>query len=144
MADTDTIIAHARNWIGTPYRHRASKKGVGCDCLGLVRGVWRELLGHEPAPLPPYAPEWAEVSTRDTLLEAAQRFLVRAQMNVPDAGCVVLFRWREGAPCKHVGIMSGQERFIHAYDRVGTVESPLVPMWRTKIAAHFQFPLIFQ
>ena len=28
-------------WIGTPYRHQASLKGVGCDCLGLVRGVWR-------------------------------------------------------------------------------------------------------
>jgi cell wall-associated NlpC family hydrolase len=33
------IVAEARTWIGTPYRHQASLKGVGCDCLGLVRGV---------------------------------------------------------------------------------------------------------
>ena len=25
-----------RSWIGTPYRHQASLKGVGCDCLGLL------------------------------------------------------------------------------------------------------------
>jgi NlpC/P60 family putative phage cell wall peptidase len=35
------IGAEARAWIGTPDRHQASLKGMGCDCLGLVRGVWR-------------------------------------------------------------------------------------------------------
>ena len=37
------VLEAATGWIGTPYRHQASQKGVGCDCLGLVRGVWREL-----------------------------------------------------------------------------------------------------
>ena len=35
------ILTEARDWIGTPYQHQASLKGAGCDCLGLVRGVWR-------------------------------------------------------------------------------------------------------
>jgi NlpC/P60 family putative phage cell wall peptidase len=35
------IVVATRDWIGTPYQHQASLKGVGCDCLGLVRGVWR-------------------------------------------------------------------------------------------------------
>src|SRR3989338_4143365 len=48
------IVAAARSWIGTPYRHQASLKGAGCDCLGLVRGVWRELYGDEPEAPPPY------------------------------------------------------------------------------------------
>jgi len=43
----------ARSWIGTPYVHQASVKGVGCDCLGLLRGVWRELVGAEPEKMPP-------------------------------------------------------------------------------------------
>ena len=42
------IVRAARSWIGTPYRHQASLKGVGCDCLGLLRGVWREVVGAEP------------------------------------------------------------------------------------------------
>ena len=48
--DGAAIVGAARGWIGTPYRHQASLKGVGCDCLGLLRGVWRELKGEEPAP----------------------------------------------------------------------------------------------
>ena len=39
------IVAEARGWIGTPYRHQASLKGVGADCIGLVRGVWRAFHG---------------------------------------------------------------------------------------------------
>src|SRR5688572_25297534 len=56
----DQIVAAARDWIGTPYRHQASLKGVGCDCLGLVRGVWREHYGAEPEAPPPYRADWAE------------------------------------------------------------------------------------
>ena len=67
------IVAAARGWIGTPYRHQASLKGVGCDCLGLVRGVWRECAGAEPQPIAAYAPDWALSSAGEPLLEAAAR-----------------------------------------------------------------------
>jgi NlpC/P60 family putative phage cell wall peptidase len=40
--EPEHLVTLARGWIGTPYRHQASLKGVGCDCLGLLRGVWRE------------------------------------------------------------------------------------------------------
>ncbi len=33
------IVAEARSWIGTPHRHQASLKDVGCDCFGLVLGA---------------------------------------------------------------------------------------------------------
>ena len=49
----DEIVEAARAWLGTPYHHQASLRGVGCDCLGLVRGVWRELYGPEPEAAPP-------------------------------------------------------------------------------------------
>ena len=57
----DAVLAAARGWLGTPYRHQASVKGVGADCLGLVRGVWREMVGAEPETLPAYTADWAEV-----------------------------------------------------------------------------------
>ena len=60
--------ARRARWIGTPYRHQASLQGVGCDCLGLVRGVWRALVGDEPEQAPPYAPDWAEAA-RETLAD---------------------------------------------------------------------------
>ena len=48
-ADSGVVVAAARGWLGTPYHDQASVKGVGCDCLGLARGVWREVVGAEPA-----------------------------------------------------------------------------------------------
>ena len=45
MTAAERIVAEASTWLGTPYRHQGSRKGVGCDCLGLVRGVWREVYG---------------------------------------------------------------------------------------------------
>src|SRR5688572_27964758 len=70
------IVAEARAFIGTPYRHQASLRGVGCDCLGLVRGVWRALHGGEPEATPAYTRDWAEASGIESLAEAARRHLV--------------------------------------------------------------------
>ena len=67
------IVAVARSFIGTPYRHQGSLKGIGCDCLGLIRGVWRELYGAEPEVPAAYAPDWAERAGEERLLEAAAR-----------------------------------------------------------------------
>src|SRR5690606_10394391 len=66
-------VVEALSWVGTPYRHQASTKGLGCDCLGLVRGVWRALYGEEPETPGPYAPDWAEAGGTDRLLDAARR-----------------------------------------------------------------------
>ena len=68
------VIAAARVWIGTPYRHQASLKGVGCDCLGLIRGVWRGLYGGEPEEVPAYAEGWAEAGAGEILAQAFGRY----------------------------------------------------------------------
>ena len=99
------IVDAARLWLGTPYHHQASLRGVGCDCLGLVRGVWRELFGDEPEIAPPYAPDWAEAGG-DTLATAARRHLVEIAADEFGPGDVVLFRWRAGLPAKHAGIVT--------------------------------------
>ena len=65
VATRAAVLAEARLWLGTPYVHGASLRGVGCDCLGLVRGVWRGVYGVEPEPTPPYRPDWAEAQGRD-------------------------------------------------------------------------------
>src|SRR5690348_8306068 len=69
----EEIVGIARQWIGTPYVHQASLKGVGCDCLGLLRGTWRELTGAEPEETPPYSPDWAEATGAESLYMALAR-----------------------------------------------------------------------
>ena len=143
MADRDAeVVRIARGWIGTPYFHQGVSAGVGTDCLGLIRGIWRELYGAEPEEAPAYTPDWGEYGRSEILLAGAQRHLL------PDEGAerigqVLLFRMRAGAVAKHLGVVSAvwnSAAFIHAYDRHGVTESPLSTPWRQRIAARFRFP----
>lgn len=136
----DAIVAEARRWLGTPYRHQASLIGVGADCLGLVRGVWRELVGEEPERTPAYTPDWAEALGEETLLEAARRHCSEIPIGAASRGDVLLFRMALGSPAKHVAIVSGEGRIIHAYWGKAVCETRLVPWWTRRIAAAFRFP----
>lgn len=142
MSDTgEKVLALAQGWLGTPYRHQASLRGVGCDCLGLVRGIWRELYGAEPELLPPYAPDWAERGGEDRLMAAAKRhFLAVPDRDEARPGDLLLFRWRADAAAKHLGILAGPQHFIHAYEQAAVVCSALVPGWKRRIAGVFRFP----
>jgi NlpC/P60 family putative phage cell wall peptidase len=139
-ADPDRVIAAARGWLGTPYHDQASVQGVGCDCLGLVRGVWRELHGPEPVPIPPYSRDWGETGPREPLAEAARSVMVEVPTSAVMPGALLLFRMRTGAVAKHCGIVTAPDRFVHAYERSGVVEVPLDQAWRRRIAFAFLFP----
>lgn len=138
----EEIILAARGWVGTPYRHQASLKGAGCDCLGLVRGVWRELVGREPETAPAYTPDWAEVTGEETLLAAARRHL--SERAVGDAACgdVLVFRMAMGVPAKHCGILTAEGSLIHAYWGRAVAETRLVPWWQRRLVAAFSFPCV--
>lgn len=136
------IVAAARGWLGTPYRHQASLKGAGCDCLGLVRGVWRDLIGREPEAPPPYTPDWAEALGRETLLEAARRQMAEIAPGAARAGDVLIFRMGMGVPAKHCAILSDEGRIIHAYWGRAVVETRLTDWWARRVAAAFAFPFV--
>lgn len=115
---------------------------MGCDCLGLVRGVWAEVTGRLTEDPGPYAPDWAERSGAERLIQAARRHCGEPlSLDQALPGDIVLFRWRDGMAAKHAGILSGPDRFIHAYDQAGVVESPLVASWRRRIAAVHRIPI---
>jgi NlpC/P60 family putative phage cell wall peptidase len=139
-ADAERVIAATRSWLGTPYHDQASGKGVGCDCLGLVRGVWREVVGPEPLALPPYSRDWGETGPREPLAEAARRVMRELPVTALVLGALILFRMRTGAVAKHCGIVTAPDRFIHSYERLGVVEVPLDAAWQRRIAFAFLFP----
>jgi len=139
MNRQDRIVMEARSWIGTPYRHQASLKGVGCDCLGLLRGVWRGVMGREPELPPPYSPDWAEAGA-DTLVNAARRYLVGIERHEIAPGDVLLFRWRDNLPAKHCALATSANSMIHAHDGASVVEVALCSWWRRHLAHAFRFP----
>lgn len=136
----EEIIAEARSWLGTPYRHQASRKDVGCDCLGLLRGVWRGVSGKEPELPPPYSADWAEASRAESLAEAARRHLVEIPLDAIAPGDVLLFRWRAHLPAKHCAILSASDRMIHAHDGAAVAEVYFASWWRRRLAYAFRFP----
>jgi len=139
-ADPAAIIAAARSWLGTPYHDQASLKGVGCDCLGLARGVWREVVGPEPFLIEPYSRGWGETGQIEVLAEGARRMMREIAMAEIGPGALVLFRMVPRAIAKHVGVMTGPDTFIHSYERLGVIEQPLTLAWRRRIAFAFLFP----
>jgi NlpC/P60 family putative phage cell wall peptidase len=143
MTFQEEIVAEARRWIGTPYRHQASACGVGADCLGLVRGVWRNLLGSEPEFIPPYTDDWAEPRGEEVLMAAAIRWLIPKSLIASDAADVVIFRMRNAGIAKHLAVtaqLNGHPTIIHSYTNHGVVETSLSLPWKNRIVGRFEFP----
>jgi NlpC/P60 family putative phage cell wall peptidase len=140
MNTSEKIIAEARGWIGTPYRHQASLKGVGCDCLGLLRGVWRAVAGEEPERAPPYSAGWAESGGGDALLGAARRHLIEVPDRAFEPGDMLLFRFRAYLPAKHCAIATSPDTMVHAHDGAAVCEIAIRPWWGRHLAGVFRFP----
>lgn len=134
------VVAAARSWLGTPYHHQAALKHIGCDCLGLLRGIWAELYGRMPEEPPPYSRDWAERHGRETLYEAASRHMPEVAPAERQPGDLMLFRWRADTPAKHCAVLASPSHMIHAYEGAGVVETALSGWWLRHLAFVFRFP----
>ena len=57
MTTRADVVRVAREWVNTPFHHRARVKGIGVDCAGLPIEVCRELGAVAPDfDVPPYTP----------------------------------------------------------------------------------------
>lgn len=140
MLRPEAVVAEARAWIDTPYKHNHSAKGLGSDCLGLIVGVGRELgLGTERVVLPIYSSAWDEVQKDETMLRGFTEHLVRKE-GTPRPGDVVVFRMFPDAVAKHCAIVSSSAHMIHAHQRNHVVEVTLGPWWRRRIVGVFSYP----
>jgi NlpC/P60 family putative phage cell wall peptidase len=142
-ADPSAVLAIARAWLGTRYLHQSSVQGVGCDCLGLARGIWRALHGAELWQVPPYSRDWGEAGRREVLAEAARATLIEVALGDAGPGTLILFRMGTGVPAKHCGLLGQgviRPTLVHAYDCSGVVEEAFTPAWSRRAAFAFQFP----
>lgn len=141
------VLAEARAWIGTPFRHQAAVKGVGCDCAGLVRGVG------EAAGVLTIAPEdWRQVANYGRqphpkrMNAALRRFLVRVPPSKARPGDVLWMHWREGLPM-HLAILGHDEQggrrltIIHAFsDFERVIEHGFTQEWRERVTSCWRYP----
>ncbi len=134
------LIESARDWIGTPYVHQASLKGAGCDCLGLIRGLFRERFGEEPEAIPPYDPAW-DIGGSETLRDGLARHLTKIALTSIAPGDVLLFRMRPHASARHCGLLAERDgclTLIHARQNKRVSEEAFTAFWRSKLAYAFR------
>lgn len=132
----EALVAAAKSWIGTPYRHRAALCGVGCDCLGLIRGIWRDVSGEDVGPIPPYRADWRDLSAVEALEHLAGTVL--DVVDAAEPGDVLLFRIGRAAVPRHCGLLIAPDRFVHAQEQLGVVEAGLAG-WGKRLAGVRRF-----
>lgn len=138
----DKIIEAARTWINTPFHHQSNSKGSGCDCLGLIRGVWSDLGYYTISTRFDYPQTWA-LGDAICLVDGLSRHLIPIPLTEAIPGDVIACKMRIGGPIQHLGILAQSDAgptMIHAHSRFGVQETPYYPLWVRLARAAFRFP----
>lgn len=134
------IIQEAKEWVGTPYQHQASLKGIGCDCLGLVRGIASD-LGYLPPNLNKTDPETIGYGNQPygKLVPLFVKYCQEIPLNALSEGHILIFKIKREP--QHCAIFIGNNTIIHALITVPcVVEHEMDIDWLSKITNVFRFP----
>lgn len=133
------IINESRTWIGTPYQHQCSKKGVACDCVGLIKGLW-EFVNNEVITPEPYSYDWGDSNGHESLIEQAEKYFTEIPVGNMSPGDIVGIRWKKDRVVKHTMILTSMDTAIHSYYKSGVVEINLNEWWKEKIVKVYTWP----
>jgi cell wall-associated NlpC family hydrolase len=115
-------VGWARGYAGIPYRD-GGRDRTGCDCWGLIRLVYAEVLG---AALPDYT--YATAEDRAEVLGLIDGDRRRLWREVPQAeavaGDVALLRYADGTP-GHMGVMVDAKTMLHVHRGIDATVTPL-------------------
>ena len=133
------IINEARSWLGTPYHHQAALKGIGCDCIGLLRGIFAAFGGIVDLPAD-YSPSWHVHRAEERLREGLSRYGTEIPLLSARPGDILLFGIGRG-PAAHGAVLIEPDIMIHAYAEAGAViASRLAGRWLQWRRSAFVFP----
>lgn len=136
----EAIVSTAREWIGTRWHHQQSCKGVGCDCIGLISGVGRE-LGFASAKAFRNDPRFKGYGrVPDVAMTRAAIAEYLDPVDVAQSGDVLFMNHEKQVIPHHFGIVSGPDYMIHAWAGARKVtEHRIDEKWRKRIVAAFKF-----
>lgn len=107
------VVAEARRWLGTPFRHGGRRLGAGVDCIGLAIGVARVLgLPYQDAAGYPRRPD------EDELARGLARVLAHCAPEEAKPGDLLRLSCRGRAT--HVAIVT-ERGILHAHAPSGRV-----------------------
>ena len=136
----DKIVAAARAWIGTPWQHQASLKGVATDCVGLIRGVYEDVTGRPVVGSWDYPATWHLFKADERLAGELAAYVQPIDKSEARPGDILTFGFGKG-PAHHLGIMATPTTFVHAWADVNNVtETRLSDFWIKNWRGAFRFP----
>lgn len=142
MLNRMNVVREARTWLNTPFHHQASVKGVGCDCIGLIKGVGvaLNLVNYDPASAK--AKSFANYSMMPNprmMREGLATWLVPLSVDEALPADILFMTW--GREPQHVALKT-DKGIIHSYSSVGkVVEHALDENWQRRIVAAYRYPV---
>jgi len=143
------IVKEARKWLGTKFHHQGRVRGVGCDCIGLIIGVVKELKissglfdkqGREIALHEFDRKDYGKMPDGFRLKRELQECLNEVGIGEVEAGDILLFRFEENP--QHVAIATDYNDglgIIHCYMQAEkVVEHRLDDVWQEKLVSAFR------
>ena len=144
MVTPQQVVDEARSWIDTPYHHQAMLKGIGVDCVGLIRGVCENLGG-------PFDPQqWARFKNYSRtpnprkMHEGMATFLLPVVGDM-QLGDVLHLEWRNDLPMHLAFFATLDERptIIHALASARRVcEHGFEAPWPGRVNSVWRLPIV--
>lgn len=118
------VVAEARSWLGTPYHHRASVRGVGVDCALLLLEAFAGAHIIERFDVEHYTSDWHLHRGEERYLAQVESFTRELALpgeqirDFPDdfvLAPATILMWRVGRTYSHGGIVTAWPFIIHSY-----------------------------
>lgn len=143
MVTRAEVVAEARAWLGTPWRHHGRQRGVACDCAGLVVETARALGLLGEATLAQIDAIAYGRHPDGTLMAHTRRFLAEIPRQAMRPADVAVLTF--GAGPQHYALLAdyplGGLSVLHAMAPARRVaEHRLDDVWSARIVAAFALP----
>ncbi|MBY0560018.1 NlpC/P60 family protein [Hyphomicrobium sp.] len=138
MAKRSEIVAAARDWLGTPYRHQGRDRR-GIDCIGFTWAVARD-LGYE-SDIPS---NYSSSPSGNQLIIGCEKWLVRQERMQLIAGDIAIMWGSTRGEAQHfaiIGETSARLTLIHAWSKhQKVVEHGYDDFWERRLMAIYCLP----
>ncbi len=137
MSIQEQIVAEARRWKNTPYKHQGKTLGKACDCAGILIGIAHNLFGIKDN----YDSRYGRNPNNWVLKQELENLSVLVRKNDAndiEIGDIALMSLEQSRIPHHVGIISDYSDksfgLIHCYSSIGrVVEHRLNDVWKSRI-----------
>lgn len=138
------IVAEARSWDGTPYRHQFMTKGVGTSCILFILAVYAN-VGLVPKEVPPFFNEdWAFNSPACRMPPWFENWVSKYLIEIPEhelkIGDIITYNFGKEPALSHSSIMIEEDMVIHSEKPIGvTLTNRRNAKWYKRERIYFRY-----